>query len=455
MRRRIAFGPGWICALIAALSIAVGAAKIEPRQPLWDENFYLGYAYGLAEYGTFGRVMDPDVAPEPTVYSVPLYPSFLAGLMTLDGRASASTACALARQRSPDGPCPAQYELIWGAQLLLVALTVVLAWLAARAVSERPVVAHLAAALTALSGVPAYFANLFLTENLTLPLMTGCAWCLVLGLGRNRFAWLALSGALLGLAALTRPAFFYLVFPLAMLVLAVAAHRYGRRSILIAVVFALPFAALSGAWSLRDRAVAGDVAMAGTYGARAITARLAYNRMNAKEWLTGFIYWLPDFGDKWAAALTEPAAYERLRMPSPKGFLPYERTRLIDEARAANGGTDATLGWYLEQKILGDLGKHLAVSLVLAWRGLFIGQYFGLFGAFFLAWAVWRAIRRGDMRLPLLAAPAVLMLGLNAFISLNIPRYNVQLVPVMAVALSIGLVQIWSALAERWVKRKG
>jgi 4-amino-4-deoxy-L-arabinose transferase-like glycosyltransferase len=193
------------------------------------------------------------------------------------------------------GPC---YPLAYVLLCVLGALSCVLTYLlAGEVVSEG--LARLAGCLAAVYLPHAWFATLFLSENLFVPLLLLGLWLFVrhlksrsgkecpslalqacvhphkpeaqakdtvqTGARRSSPGLLALAGLVLGFATLTRP-FALLLLPLLLGVLAVAWRRERRPLVVPALVFTAAFVACIVPWTVRNRQVHGRFVLIATNG---------------------------------------------------------------------------------------------------------------------------------------------------------------------------------------------
>jgi 4-amino-4-deoxy-L-arabinose transferase-like glycosyltransferase len=144
--------------------------------PLMDEAYHDGWAREIAE----GRLTER--AP---FFRAPLYPFLLGAAYRVFGP---------------------NYSLIRALQLVLGAVTPVLAWLLARALlPRRPLAAGVAAFVVALDAILVYFEADLLLESMLAPLGTLFALVLVRALDRPSALRWAAAGAVLGIFAVTRP----------------------------------------------------------------------------------------------------------------------------------------------------------------------------------------------------------------------------------------------------------
>ena len=440
-----------LAALLAAL-IVVHLAQNRPRFPVYDEVYYLGVAHAIHAFGVFGVFGDDgaiDRAPAPGMAVSPLQPAFLAGLMALDPTFEDTVDCVLRNQPDPAAAgCRPDYGAAVWVQLGIAAVALALVWVSALVLAGRAGTAHAAAALVLASGVYTGFADHFLTEILSLPLLTGFSLLLALAFRDGDGRAIGAAGLTLGLLALVRPSYAYLV-PLVALLLAGALVAGwpplpSRRTVLrLAALFATGYLVAVGPWLARNMILFDTPTLTRGYAGSALGPRVAYNDMTAAEWAGAFLYWLPDFGDGWAGALLPPSAYARLDLENPEGYYRQAARRLAE--RHGPLGPDAMFAAMIREDVLGNLPKHVAVTLPLAWRGAFVADYWSLATLPLLLAMFAGGLRRRRTEFVLFCLPAFFMLGFHAFTTINIARYNVGLVAVSAVAAAVTLTR----LAER------
>jgi hypothetical protein len=191
-------------------------------------------------------------------------------------------------------------------------------------------------------------------------------------------------------------------------------------------------AAIVGPWLYRNERATGQFAFSDpSYLAASLSHRAGYNAMSWRDWGIAWIDYLPDFGDKMAAALFGEAPVERLGWETGS-YYAYGRDVLhpmVQKEAAPGTGTSILL----RDHILGQPLKHAAVTAVLTWRGLFIGHYWGLAGL--LALIAFLAVSGRAWEMGVVAVPAYAVAAFNAAISVSITRYNLQLLVPGAIAL--------------------
>jgi len=257
---------------------------------------------------------------------------------------------------------------------------------------------------------------------------------LALHLSRPRPAAVIGAGVALGALALTRPGFLYLALPMAVaLALFELSRERSARAVLAPAFFLGAFALVLTPWLLRNGLVLGRAGLTADYGAQVLVERLAFNAMTGREFMASFLYCLPDFGDSAARALFGREAVERFSWTEDGGFFQTGLKRRI-EMIGRHGGLDDMLPALLRTEVLGNWANHLKATVSLSWCGLWVSRYWGLFGVLCFVGAAWAALRQRRYEVLVYAFPAFFMLGLQAAVSVNQPRYNMALIAPFSVA---------------------
>lgn len=427
---------------LAAMTVMVGAHP-PAGPPESDARFYSRLALGVTDFGVYGEYRGASQTPTPAMEVLPLYPLLVAALVRVDDGLGDSLRCALGSRDA--SRCARDYGLLVRVQTALLAAAAWLVWLTAWTWTRRVDVAWLALLAAGVAGVLPEFASAALTENLSLPL----GGLLMLGLaGLLRGVRVAravpMLGVALGLLALTRPSYWYLLLAVAAVAaLLCAVPRWRPRGLPLALAAALGLALVSP-WLARNWLVFDTPAIsAGPYGGRTLIQRVTYNDMRVDEFAAAFIYWLPDFGDSLARALLPATSYRRLGWEDDSFY--RESVRRVHRAlRAGPGATD--LGRLLREDVLGRPLAHARATLALAWRGMFIGKSWGLVAWLCALVVGLRAWRAGSRSLALLFAPALFLCLFQAAVSVSIPRYNLLLLTPLALVMALQLAQG----LERW-----
>jgi len=443
--------------LVAAAVIGGLAAAKGTRYPVLDELTYISVAVDLHLHGVFGDGNLADRAavrdgPVPGRFFAPLYPGLIAGLMRADPGFAQEVLCAFAAYKSGTPPdCAKNYTALVVAQTLLAAATCLCVWLAAWLLTGSRAASWLALAIALAAGVYGAYAVRFLTEGLAFAVFAAASLALLVAWrGGGRWGRWALAGAALGIAALTRPSYAYVLYaalPLAALTLPWIKRAGLARTVLCVAALAAGYVLVAGPWMARNDALFGEAAITGGYASFILVERVAYNAMSWGEWAAAFVYWLPDFGDTLAAALFDPALLARLNIDSPAGFSEIGKRALRAETLAAAGSREAHLAYLIDTGILAQPVKHVAVTLALAWRGIWVAKYWGLVTILLFLPVLAVAVRRRWSDFIVFALPAWFMVGFHAFASASIVRYNLILIPPLSVAAAWAIRAAWLRVA--------
>jgi 4-amino-4-deoxy-L-arabinose transferase-like glycosyltransferase len=278
----------WLAAIVAvALVVRIGVVVATPHyQARTDAADFDRLAVALADHGHY-----PDSrewAPGgPTAFRPPLFPAALAAVYKVVGTSSAHERWTAGRV----------LEAVLGA--LVAGLTCLIA-----ARLWGPVTGLLAGALAAIDPPLLLVGSSLLSESLFIPLVLGAVLAGIVFRSDARLRWAALSGVLVGCAALTRGNGFVLVIPLAFLVFTGRPRRSGARAPVLllatAILTVLP-------WTIRNYVefhrfvpitTEGGYALAGTYNA-------------ATQHRPGFeAVWYPPLEEMRALATTHPGINE-------------------------------------------------------------------------------------------------------------------------------------------------
>ena len=441
--------------LVSFMLLLGGALRLPPRQLSYsDQSFYVTIAWDILNHrvysdGIFDGVDSARAVPPPGMFVAPVYPLLVALVMRYDKSLAENAGCLVFGLGAVAGTsdCPAYRGWLLPLHMGFLAGATALLFASARRLVGSGAVAVLAALFMVVSlWTYLRFLSLAMTESLALLLFAGAMHGLIRlsdGGSQRGAAW---TGLALGLLALTRPSH-ALLLPLAVAWLTMLALRETDHS-------ARPrrwaqLAILTGAmlvpvlpWVARNAMVLDRPGITAGYGPAVLAERLAYNDMRWDEWAKSFVFWLPDAGDDWARRLFGAAAVDRLDWDLPGSFyLTGQDRRQL--ALAAPGGADAALGGLLRDQVFANPVKHAAVTLALAWRGLWIGRGWMLV-VLILAPFGWMALRRSGRLRPVLLymLPAWIMLFLHAGASVNQERYNLALTFGFSLLSALGLLTL-------------
>lgn len=442
-----------MAAVVALACLLFGLSTLKPTTLRdYDQPLYLGIAQDLAATGTYTNGRNGQ--GEPGAYTAPLYPALVAGLIPFSPALARAAGCVRTAPTGEIAACPADLGLLFPVQVALTALTLMLGWRTALAVTGKPAVAW-TALLAAGLGTTEYavYARTAMTEALSLPLAALAGLLLLVMLVRSPRLPVALGlGASLGLLTLTRPEYLYLIAALGVVGVAALALVRPFGSALLASVLAA--ALVVAPWSVRNERLFGTLAPTYGYAGFILAQRMAYEAMTPGEWAAQWLYALPGFGPA-AARMVFPAGdVERLGWEERPGtfYMVGNGPALADLRRNAPDPA-SQVPYLLRWFVLSAPLHFLAVTLALAWKGLWVRKYFSLVGVpFFLAMLA-RAIRRRDGPGLAFLLPPTFILLLHAATTVSTPRYSLILIPAYATAFAAAVTP-WAARSVPRLRRR-
>lgn len=422
----------------------------------------MAYAYSLYHHGIFGKADNNNITPSPSAHVAPVIPAYISAFMHLNSSFFNSIDC-FVKNGSMGKGCEHRYKSFKYANLGILAICLAISFLLLFDITKSLSLSWLTLILIVLSGAPFYYANHFLTETVYIP--TAIIFYLLFAsanLTSSRPRFLA-SGVLLGILALTRPSFYYLFFILLFLLplyiyLSKTKINQNIKFIFInIIIFLVGFTLVTAPWLARNHKILDRASVTVGYGAFTLSSRVSYNKMTGKEYLAAWIYWLPDFGDSLAEDLFGKEHTERLNFGSRNGFINHERQLIRKEVSDKTGALltahetgsgMSPVSYLIKHYVLDDLWNHVKVTLVMAWRGLFIEKYFGLLG-FLSMMVIFLTRNRNRQYLLLFSIPAFALVFFHAFLTASIPRYNLSLLLPMSFCLAIVLNNIVVRLTKK------
>ena len=413
---------------------------------MFDQPFYLGIAHDLVHSGRFTdgfmfAKAGTDGARVSGMRFAPLFPAIVAAAATVDGGLLRSMDC-LVDSAGRVSVCTSNAASLRWLQFFELAGFFWLVWWMG-GVAGGLSLGWISLGL-ALCTVPLLVRSVdFLMTEMTCLLMTTGAMTAAMKALRSerRLAWSAVTGVLLGLAALTRPAFLYLIPASALGVLI-----WGlRRSLMPAFALGGSAALVLATWILRNSVVMGRAALTFGYDSHTLVQRIAFDTMNAREYAMSFVCWLPD-GNEIGRDIAGLGACDRFGWDEhANSFYMLGLAHMLGETLAASGGYAHHLSYLLHTYIFRMPLKHALVSLPLALRGAYVAHWWGFVSLFLcLTWTA-KALRGESAHyfdktsFLVMALPAWFMLALNSAVAVNQPRYNLMLIPAYAVAGGLSL----------------
>lgn len=446
--------------VLSTIIILLQSLQETPKVANGDTYNYLSIAKELYDKGIFtdGGFRNASVVQGPNeegMFFAPLYPAFITAVMYIDPTFKNTVTCHMSSEQRES--CPDNFGLLYPIQIGLAILSIFLIWVSGLILTERYSIAWIAMILGALANGYTFYTSVILTESFVFPLFTAaclsslCAWKYKKG-----YLWF-LTGIFLGLVSLTRPTFTYLFYAYipVLIVLFICRKNFSLRKKLVwPFVFIFGFIVTAGPWIIRNGTIMGEYAISKGYAPYVLSQRVAYNDMTWKEWAISFIYGLPDFGDSLSEKFFSRENYERFEYDNKKGFFWIGHTTLKKETLEKAGSRENHLSWLIKHEIIDNLYKHVMVTFSLTWRGMWICKYWGLLSIpLFFCLFIW-ALRKGWLEFLLFSIPPWFMLGLHAFTSVNVTRYNLILIPALAISVAFILNEAFMVAQKKYFKSK-
>jgi 4-amino-4-deoxy-L-arabinose transferase-like glycosyltransferase len=424
--------------------------------------FYVTIAYDLDRYGVFSDgIFDPvdsSVQPaQPGMFFGPVFPAMVLAVMKLDHRFAEAVRCSVESDRGhrDESTCEAYEVPIRILNSVLLAIGVTAIGLAADLIFRRPPWTFLLAVLFATAAL-ANEADIFsfvMTESAIFALYSVVAWTSLRALTQPGAIWFAIAGATLGLLALTKPSFAVLlpaalaiVFAFGRWITRISRNLIGVRSLM----FALAFVCIAAPWMVRNYISLEKFGLTKEYASAALVERFAYDDMMAREFFLAFPYCTPGIGDLLFDKIYGTDSMHRFMYHTPGSFFHTGRERR-DILVQRYGQIDPLIGGLVRDEMGRNWWRYLAVTIPLAWCGMWPGGIVTLLLLPLFVASMLQAVRRREPSLIFYAAPAVLMLGLHAAVANHYTRYNLILIGLYSVGAA-GI--ICSALPyARWRAR--
>jgi hypothetical protein len=427
-----------------------------PQLPAADALGYVRLADNLNHRGVLAINAE---SRTPTSFFPPLYPLFLSSIADLDSRFASALSCIGAKAYNVETTdCPARYGIAVYVQFALGALTLTTIWLAGLTLFGSAGIGAVAALLAWMTGRFSFYGGVFLTENLFLPLFASASLLLVLAVRRESRLAYAGFGFLIALAALTRPSAQYCFFAIVVGLAAVGCVQFWRarttRMLVGAVILVCTYFATISPWLWRNHIEFGRPFLTDGYASFILVERISYNDMMWREFGVSFLYWLPWPGEDIAESIFEESSYRRLSFDAKDSFYILGIGLKKHELNQRFDTETERMKHLLREEVFGNLAKHSLVSVALAYRGIWIVKYWTLVAVPALLFMIYGGLFRGrDPDLMVFSLPALFMLGLHAFVSVNVHRYNIILLPSLALASGWVVLKVWTWMLSKYSSR--
>ena len=428
--------------LVASAIIGWQVSQIGPNPfPNDDEIAYLSisrtlYRTGVFTDGTFSPIGKEDA---PGRFFTPAYPGFITLISVFDSGLASAIECYGGQGKQ----CEPTFARLVVAQLVLAAITGLLIFLISWRVSDSEAVGWIAMISALATGEFGYYPTRYLTETLSFTVLFAFLYLTVrsyLDLDRNVALF---AGLAIGVASLTRPIYLYLfyfmccVIPIAFYLGRGASmrHAFSFAACLIAggTAVILP-------WCVRNVYYFGHFALSEGYAELSLVQRLGYDAMAWKEVGVAAIAWLPGIGQPLVKLMFAPELYARLGTSLFRNSEPLYvfRGDLFERTLAAAGSPEGHMKFLIWNNILGDLPKHLVVTLLMTMRGLWVGKYLAVAGMACLIPAIWLMRKQGRATaFALFLLPLVFLSLLYGFVSVSVFRYHVPMIGAYALAVAL------------------
>jgi len=430
---------------IVSVIVVITTQKIfyqpDISRPQSDAFWYIDYSLGLKDNNTFGYSR---TGYNPSNVIAPLYPAYLYLLLQLDENLATDFRCLLKNKSNTN--CSINLSNLAWAQCILAIVALWCIWLIAFNLFNSISIAWLSSIISLLMGEILHYSNLVLTEIMTITLFSIFCLLMIKAINTKKLVWIGLASVNIGLLTLTRPEFHYLflIYSLGLFLLFLIQRNKHILSALLVTVLA--YFIIIGPWIGRNYYHFNDTALTSGYGDRVLATRISYNKMSWKEWGVAFIYWFPDTGDSVARRLFPAELYNKLTFEPGSYYTEYRRVLTKEQWEMP---TSEIISYLVKTEIFGNIIKHTAVTILLSWRGLFIAKYWGVLGFLSFAILILKKESTDRNKLFLLSLPAFFIVFFHAFISLNIPRYNLILIPLYSISIAMIISRISIHIKQR------
>jgi hypothetical protein len=423
-------------------SIVLGLSIL--TRPDWklrdfDQVFYVTIAYDLDRYGVFSDgIFDPvdsSVQPaKPGMFFGPVFPATVLAVMKANSRFEEAVRCSVDSNRGhrDESACDAYETPMRILNTILLAVGVIAVGFAAELMFPQArwifLVTGLLAAVALAS--EAHIFSFVMTESMQFALYSVFAWTFLRGLVTPSPFRFVIAGVVLGLLSLTKPSFVAL-FPLAIVIsfyFGYKVARFPRNHIAFhTLIFIAGFSAVVGPWMARNYISVGKFGLTKEYGSAALIERFAYDAMTAREFGLAFPYCTPGIGDLLFDKVRGNDSMHRFTFHTEGSFFHVGRKER-DALVAQHGALDPLIGSLAWNEMSTNWWRYLLTNIPLTWCGMWPGGVITLLLLPVFVISLGRTIRAREPLLLIYAAPAVLMLVLNAAVGNHYTRYNLILI---------------------------
>jgi len=447
------------CAIGALVCLVWMGTLKETKHPDYaDASQYIGIAVNLAKFNTVHESLRAtEETIKPAIAREPGYPALLS--LVLISNSSIDTITAECLYKGGCGTEP--YVLAkWTNRLLIVAAGFAM-FFAVRGITGSPFAAIMGGMHIWLNHQAHKNHDYVISDPLALFLASLLVFAITWAWSkRNPLAW-AFPGLTLVWLAFTKAIYIYFL-PIALLaglLFVVMSKNNWRSSIAKLVVFTIVAVTPIALWMDRNHDITGRYQFTDSRGGIALSTRVVFNDMNLTDYLAAFTYWTRGAGDGWAEKLFPADVVKPFGWYEEEGY--YLRGQRGFDKRAQElvktqglSGTEAReqAEQELKDAILARPVKHIATTLPLIYRGIWIDEFAVItFPAFIVLLGV--ALRRRKGLLIAVMLPSLFSLLFYAAFSLNLARYQMTALPGFAIAFAYFAMWMRTQI-QNWRTRK-
>ncbi|MEQ9344962.1 MAG: hypothetical protein RIG26_00830 [Thalassospira sp.] len=423
-----------------------------------DASQYIGIAVNLAKFGTVNESINATAETiKPAIGREPGYPVLLSFVLRVNGSIDKITPDCLYK----DGCGTEPYTLAkWTNRILIVGAGFAM-FFAVRGITGSPFAAIMGGMHIWLNHQAHKNHDYVISDPLALFLASLLVFAIVWAWKqRNPLTWV-FPGLTFVWLAFTKAIYIYFL-PIAVLVgfmFVLMSKNNWRASVAKLAVFTIVAATPIALWMDRNNDITGSYQFTDSRGGIALSTRVVFNDMDLTDYLAAFTYWTRGAGDGWAeklfpADVVKPFGWYEEDGYYLRGQLGFGKrvTQLINSEGLSYTEANDRAEQELKDAILSRPIKHLATTLPLIYRGIWIDEFAAVtFPAFIVLLAV--ALRRRNGLLIAVLLPSLFSLLFYAAFSLNVARYQMTALPGFAIAFAF--LAMWARTQiQNWRDRK-
>lgn len=430
------------CVLGAIICLVwMGTLKQTQHPDYADARQYIGIAVNLAKYDTVSQSIDTTQETiKPTISREPGYPFLLSYVLQLDNSIEKITAECL-----PATGCGTEPYILakWTNRILIVAAGFAM-FFAVRGITGSRFAAVMGGMHIWLNHQAHKNHDYVISDPLALFLASLLVFAIVWAWKqRNPLTWV-FPGLTFVWLAFTKAIYIYFL-PIAVVIgflFVLMSKSNWRASVAKFVVFTIVAVTPIALWMDRNHDITGRYQFTDSRGGIALSTRVVFNDMDLTDYLAAFTYWTRGAGDGWAeklfpADVVKPFGWYEEDGYYLRGQLGFGKrvTQLINSEGLSYTDAHDRAEQELKDAILSSPIKHLATTLPLIYRGIWIDEFVAItFPAFVVLLAV--ALRRRNGLLIAVLLPSLFSLLFYAAFSLNLARYQMTALPGFAIAFA-------------------